>query len=40
MRSGGVVVKAGVNGLDAMDDLFHDRMPLAEFRERWEAVAH
>jgi nitrite reductase/ring-hydroxylating ferredoxin subunit len=40
MRSGGVVVNAGVNGLDAMDDLFHDRVPLAEFRERWEAVAH
>ncbi|MBV9598386.1 MAG: Rieske 2Fe-2S domain-containing protein [Chloroflexi bacterium] len=40
MRSGGVIVKAGVNGLDEMDDLFHDRVPLAEFRERWEAVAH
>jgi nitrite reductase/ring-hydroxylating ferredoxin subunit len=40
MRSGGVVIKAGINGLDAMQDLFHDRVPLAEFRERWEAVAH
>ena len=40
MRSGGVVVKAGINGLDAMADLLFDRMPLAEFRERWEAVVH
>ena len=40
MRSGGVVIKAGINGLDAMQDLFHDRVPLADFREQWEAVAH
>ena len=40
MRSGGVIVTAGVNGLDAMADLLFDRVPLAEFRERWEAVAH
>jgi phenylpropionate dioxygenase-like ring-hydroxylating dioxygenase large terminal subunit len=40
MRSGGVIVNAGVNGLDAMSDLLFDRVPLAEFRERWEAVAH
>jgi hypothetical protein len=38
MRSGGVIVPAGVNGLDAMADLLFDRVPLAEFRERWEAV--
>jgi phthalate 4,5-dioxygenase oxygenase subunit len=37
MRSGGVVVKAGVNGLDAMADLLHDRVPLEDFRARWEA---
>jgi hypothetical protein len=40
MRSGGVIVKNGINGLDAMADLLFDRVPLAEFRERWEAVAH
>lgn len=40
MRSGGVIVNQGVNGLDAMADLLFDRVPLAEFRERWEAVAH
>ncbi len=37
MRSGGVVVPEGVNGLDAMADLHFDRVPLAEFRKRWEA---
>ena len=40
MRSGGVIVPVGVNGLDAMADLLFDRVPLPEFRERWEAVAH
>jgi len=39
MRSGGVIVPAGVNGLDAMADLLFDRVPLDEFRTRWEAVA-
>jgi phthalate 4,5-dioxygenase len=38
MRSGGVIVPEGVNALEAMDDLHHDRVPLAEFRERWEAT--
>ena len=38
MRSGGVIVTRGVNGLDAMSDLLFDRVPLAEFRERWEAT--
>jgi phthalate 4,5-dioxygenase len=37
MRSGGVVVPAGTNGLEAMADLHFDRVPLAEFRARWEA---
>jgi hypothetical protein len=37
MRSGGVVVPAGVNGLDAMADLLYDRVPLEDFRARWEA---
>jgi len=37
MRSGGVIVPKGVNGLDAMADLHHDRVPLEEFRSRWEA---
>ena len=40
MRSGGVVVPAGTNGLDAMADLHFDRMPLDEFRTRWEATVH
>ncbi len=39
MRSGGVIVPAGTNGLDAMADLLFDRVPLDEFRARWEAVA-
>jgi hypothetical protein len=38
MRSGGVVVPAGTNGLDAMADLHFDRVPLEEFRSRWEAT--
>jgi hypothetical protein len=38
MRSGGVIVPAGLNGLDAMSDLLYDRVPLAEFREHWEAA--
>jgi len=38
MRSGGVVVPAGTNGLDAMADLHFDRVPLDEFRSRWEAT--
>src|SRR6202163_391505 len=37
MRSGGVIVPEGVNGLTAMADLLFDRVPLAEFRSRWEA---
>jgi hypothetical protein len=37
MRSGGAIVPAGVNGLDAMADLHYDRVPLEEFRSRWEA---
>jgi phenylpropionate dioxygenase-like ring-hydroxylating dioxygenase large terminal subunit len=40
MRSGGVIVPEGVNGLDAMADLLFDRVPLAEFRERWEATVN
>jgi phthalate 4,5-dioxygenase oxygenase subunit len=40
MRSGGVVVPAGVNGLDAMADLLFDRVPLEGFRTRWEAAVH
>jgi hypothetical protein len=31
-------VPAGLNGLDAMSDLLYDRVPLAEFREHWEAA--
>jgi hypothetical protein len=38
MRSGGVVVPEGVNGLDAMADLLHDRVQLEVFRERWAAT--
>jgi hypothetical protein len=38
MRSGGVIVPAGVNALDAMADLHYDRAPLEEFRSRWEAA--
>ena len=38
MRSGGVVVPAGVNGLDAMADLLYDRVPLEVFRDRWAAT--
>ena len=38
MRSGGVVVPAGVNGLDAMADLLYDRVPLEDFRMAWEAT--
>jgi phthalate 4,5-dioxygenase len=38
MRSGGVIVPAGVNGLEAMGDLLYDRTPLEEFRTRWEAT--
>src|SRR5712691_10132289 len=38
MRSGGVVVPVGTNGLDAMADLHFDRVPLEEFRSRWEAT--
>jgi phthalate 4,5-dioxygenase len=38
MRSGGVIVPKGVNGLDAMSDLLYDRVPLAQFRERWAAT--
>src|SRR5579859_6426623 len=38
MRSGGVVVPQGVNGLDAMADLLYDRVPLEVFRERWAAT--
>src|SRR6266849_2039550 len=38
MRSGGVVVPAGVNGLDAMADLLYDRVPLTDFRMAWEAT--
>jgi phthalate 4,5-dioxygenase oxygenase subunit len=38
MRSGGVVVPAGTNGLDSMADLHFDRVPLEEFRSRWEAT--
>jgi phenylpropionate dioxygenase-like ring-hydroxylating dioxygenase large terminal subunit len=38
MRSGGVIVPNGINGLDAMADLLYDRVPLAEFRELWEAT--
>jgi hypothetical protein len=37
VRSGGVIVKEGVNALDAMEDLHFDRVPLEEFRKRWEA---
>jgi len=37
MRSGGVIVNEGVNALDAMADLHFDRVPLDEFRKRWEA---
>jgi hypothetical protein len=37
MRSGGVIVQAGVNGLDAMSDLLFDRVPLETFRAAWEA---
>ena len=37
MRSGGVIVPAGTNGLEAMSDLLFDRVSLAEFREQWEA---
>ena len=33
-----VVVPAGTNGLQAMADLHFDRVPLAEFRARWEAT--
>jgi hypothetical protein len=40
MRSGGVVVPAGVNALDAMADLHYDRVPLEEFRARWEATVN
>ena len=39
MRSGGVIVNKGVNALDAMSDLIFDRVPLDEFRPRWEATA-
>ena len=38
MRSGGVIVPAGVNGLDAMADLLHDRVPLEEFRTQLGSV--
>jgi phthalate 4,5-dioxygenase len=38
MRSGGVIVPAGTNGLEAMSDLLFDRVPLTEFREQWEAL--
>ena len=38
MRSGGVIVPVGVNGLDAMADLLYDRVPLEVFRERWAAT--
>jgi phenylpropionate dioxygenase-like ring-hydroxylating dioxygenase large terminal subunit len=38
MRSGGVIVPKGVNGLDAMADLLYDRVPLEQFRERWAAT--
>jgi phthalate 4,5-dioxygenase oxygenase subunit len=38
MRSGGVIVPAGVNGLESMADLLYDRTPLEEFRTRWEAT--
>jgi nitrite reductase/ring-hydroxylating ferredoxin subunit len=38
MRSGGVVIPAGVNGLDAMADLLYDRVPLEDFRMAWEAT--
>src|ERR1700730_2163313 len=38
MRSGGVVVPTGVNGLDAMADLLYDRVPLEVFKERWAAA--
>ena len=37
MRSGGAIVPEGVNGLDALADLHFDRLPLEEFRARWEA---
>ena len=30
MRSGGVIVPQGVNGLDAMSDLLFDRVPTLE----------
>ena len=38
MRSGGVVVPTGVNGLDAMADLLYDRVPLEDFRVAWEST--
>ena len=38
LRSGGVIVPKGTNGLDAMADLLFDRVPLDEFRTRWEAT--
>ena len=40
MRSGGVVVPTGVNGLDAMADLLYDRVRLEDFRIGWEAKVH
>jgi hypothetical protein len=36
MRSGGAIVAAGINGLDALADLHFDRIPLEEFRARME----
>ena len=37
MRSGGVVVPKGTNGLDSMKDLLFARESLEEFRPKWEA---
>jgi hypothetical protein len=39
MRSGGAIVPAGADGLDALADLHFDRVPLSEFLARWPATA-
>ncbi len=40
MRSGGVVIPEGINGLEAMADLHFNRTTLDEFRARWESTVH